>query len=178
MTTVTNSTATRVRRFLLLLAIAFSFGGFSFYASVVVPIGSEVLDPTSQGFVTQQVTHFLNGAAGVMWLLLVWELVAERKLQPRRVTKQLSVLTGVLGLCCIVLPVIHPWLDALLEADSFSITDFENFYTLHQVYLWLCSLQWFASLVVIWVLLSNWQQPCAEVDADSRNSQDTLPAPE
>lgn len=178
MTTASTSTATRVRRFLLLLAIAFSFGGFSFYAAVVVPIGSEVLDPTSQGFVTQQVTHFLNGAAGVMWLLLIWELVAERKLRPRRVTKQLSVLAGVLGLCCIVLPVIHPWLDALLEADSFSISDVEEFYFRHQVYLWLCSLQWLASLAVIWVLLSNWRQPSAELDADAWNSQDTLPTPE
>jgi len=178
MTTATTSTATRFRRFLLLLAIAFSFGGFSFYAAVVVPVGSVVLDPTSQGFVTQQVTHFLNGAAAVMWLLLVWELVAEWKLRPRRVTKQLSVLAGVLGLCCIVLPVIHPWVDALLDADSFSVSDLEDFYTLHQVYLWFSSLQWLASLAVIWILLSSWQQPSAGVDADSRNSQDTLPTPE
>lgn len=178
MTTATTSTATRVRRFLLLLAIAFSFGGFSFYAGVVVPIGSAVLDATSQGFVTQQVSHFLNAAAGVMWLLLVWELVAERKLRPQRVTKQLSVLAGVLGLCCIALPVIHPWLDALLDADSFSISDGEEFYFRHQVYLWVSSLQWLVSLAVIWVLLSSWQQPSVEVDAATRNLQDTLPAPE
>lgn len=178
MTTATTSTATRVRRFLLLLAIAFSFGGFSFYAAVVVPVGSEVLDPTSQGFVTQQVTHFLNGAAGVMWLLLVWDLIAERKLRHQRMTKRLFVLTGVLGLCCIVLPVIHPWLDALLDADSHSISDVENFYTLHQVYLWLSSLRWLVSLAVIWVLLSSWQQPSAEVDAAARNSHDTLPTRE
>ena len=48
---------TLLRRFVTMAALAFSLGGFSFYAAVVVPTGTQVLDATSQGFVTQQVTR-------------------------------------------------------------------------------------------------------------------------
>jgi hypothetical protein len=45
---------------LTLIALFFWQGGFTFYASVVVPIGQEVFGPLRQGFLTRQVTVYLN----------------------------------------------------------------------------------------------------------------------
>lgn len=51
----------RWRTFLLFQAWLAWQGGFFFYAAVVVPIGSDVLgSPITQGFVTQEVTRWLN----------------------------------------------------------------------------------------------------------------------
>ena len=45
---------TILRRFLVLIALFFWQGGFTFYAAVVVPVGQQVLHShLRQGFVTQ-----------------------------------------------------------------------------------------------------------------------------
>ena len=41
-------------------ALSLWWGGLTFYAGFVVPIGSRVTDATTQGFVTQRVTVWLN----------------------------------------------------------------------------------------------------------------------
>lgn len=150
------SNRTRLRRFLIVVALTFSFGGFSVYAAVVVPVGSEVLDSTSQGFVTQKVTHFLNAFSGVTLLLLLWELVEERGGGRPKTNQTLATLFVVLGCCCITLLQLHPHLDEKLDPESFSVEKPAPFYRLHQVYLWVSTVQWLASLVLIWVLVSTW----------------------
>src|SRR5580704_17366571 len=64
------------RRFILLLCIAFWQGGFMFYGGVVVPVGAAVLgSEVDQGFITQAVTNYLNGAGAVcvgVWGILLW----------------------------------------------------------------------------------------------------------
>ena len=51
-----------LRRLLLLWSLMFWLGGFTFYASIVVPIGTRVLGNSSrrQGFITREVTRQLN----------------------------------------------------------------------------------------------------------------------
>jgi hypothetical protein len=52
------------RRFLAFAAVAFWLGGFTFYAGVVIPVGIRVLGGhVRQGFITQQVTQWINVAA-------------------------------------------------------------------------------------------------------------------
>ena len=49
----------------LLFAWAIWWGGLSFYALFVVPIGTEIVGGFEQGFITQRVTNWLN-AIGVI----------------------------------------------------------------------------------------------------------------
>ena len=47
-----------IRQFLVMSAVALWLGGFTFYALVVVPTGTDVLGGSvEQGFVTQAVTR-------------------------------------------------------------------------------------------------------------------------
>lgn len=152
------SIRTRLRRFLLFVALTFSFGGFSVYAAVVVPVGSAVLDSTSQGFVTQKVTHFLNAFFAVTLLLLLWELLDDRGSRRPGANRILIALFVVLACCCASLAGMHPHLDGMLDAQSYSVVEPDRFYRLHQAYLWVSTAQWLASLVLIWVLVSGWHE--------------------
>jgi hypothetical protein len=52
-----------VRRYLLLLALMFWQGGFSFHGAVVVPVGNEVLGShLEQGYITRSASNYLNWA--------------------------------------------------------------------------------------------------------------------
>jgi hypothetical protein len=154
----------RVRRFLVLLALTFSLGGFSFYAAVVVPIGGRVLDATSQGFVTREVTQVLNLAGVTTALLLSWEAAAEWKRRRRGANVSRVVAVTILGLCCGVLIVLHPRLDTMLDGATMSVSQPARFYRLHQVYLWISSLQWLASLFALWLLS---EEGCGRSNPDS-----------
>ena len=155
------------RRFLLLIALSFSFGGFSFYAIVVVPIGGRVLDATSQGFVTRDVTQVLNVASMVTVLMVAWEAVAGRHDRSPRTNRGLLAAIPLWGLTCLVLAGLHPRLDSFLDPNEFTVTEPLRFYRLHQVYLWTSTLQWLVSLAVIWMLVSGWRskKECRVPDA-------------
>ena len=68
------------RRYLVLAALLFWQGGFTFYAVVVVPVGQEVLGShKEQGFITREVTKYLNWAGAIALVPLAWDLAATRE---------------------------------------------------------------------------------------------------
>src|SRR5262249_56597146 len=76
---------TILRRFLVLIALFFWQGGFTFYAAVVVPIGQQVLNShLRQGFITQQVTNYLNLSGAIALVPLAWEVVVSGDPSRRR----------------------------------------------------------------------------------------------
>src|SRR5947209_19521490 len=67
-----------VRGFLLLWLLMFWLGGFTFYAAVVVPIGTEVLGSAAdQGWITRRVTPWLNVAGAVALAGWAWDIAAD-----------------------------------------------------------------------------------------------------
>ena len=65
-----GATMNSARRFLTTLALALWWGGFTFYALVVIPTAQKVLHShVKVGFITQQVTGWLNWC-GVLALVL------------------------------------------------------------------------------------------------------------
>ena len=75
-----------VARYLAVVSLALWIGGLSFYALVVVPVGTDVIGGTEQGFVTQRVTGWLNwiGVASLAvllpsvrtrWMLATWAVL-------------------------------------------------------------------------------------------------------
>ena len=149
-----GSTLVRIRRFLLFWLLAFSFGGFLFYASVVVPIGSTVLGTTTQGFVTRLVTNAINASVAVFLVALTWEIWAGRADRARLAQRWLVLLTLWVAVCLLVLVVLHPKLELLLVPETLEVTQVQRFYALHRVYLWVSTLQWLCSLPISWILLS------------------------
>jgi hypothetical protein len=140
---------TAIRQYLVVLAIALWLGGFTFYALVVVPTGAEVLGGTiEQGFVTQQVTRYLNWIALGALAILLWNLAVQRG-------KLLAATWVGMLLAQVLLFALHGPLDARLDPATHDVAS--DFHYLHEVYLWIAAIQWGLGLAHIWCVLAAWR---------------------
>src|SRR6059058_825237 len=86
-----------LRRFLVIVALMFWQGGFLFYASVVVPVGTEVFGrhypaphgenvsaKRQQGRITRTVAFWINLSGAAALLPLAWDLFAGGETRRRR----------------------------------------------------------------------------------------------
>lgn len=124
---------------LLLLVWALWWGGLSFYAIFVVPIGTEQVGSVVQGFITQQVTMWLNGLTGVVLLCLVIEAAKERN-------RWLWFIAFGLTVVELALIYWHRLLTSRLDFAEQSVPS--GFYNDHAIYLWLTAAQWLIGLCV------------------------------
>ena len=125
----------RLARYLATLSLAFWIGGLTLYALVVVPIGTKITGGTQQGFVTQQVTVWLNWIGVVSLVMLVPNLRA----------RWMRGTWGVLAVTLAALFALHQRLDALLASGETS-----HFYDWHRAYLIVTAVQWLAGVVHLW----------------------------
>ena len=130
------------RLFAAVVAFALWWGGLTVYASIVVPVGTEVFSPTEQGFVTQRVTHWINVLAAV-WLASSYV--------GTKLDRQLTALWCIQLVLLTTLVPLHWWLDGMLNPSSLSVTDGDQFYEVHRLYLWLTTAQWGAGLGFVWL---------------------------
>ena len=140
-----------VRRFLLAVSLAFWLGGFTFYGAVVVPTGMKVLGGhVRQGFITQQVTDWLNLASLVAIPIILWD-IARLWHANGRVWRVVSAGAWVaMALLQIELFALHPLLDRLLDPVAREVLDRGRFDVLHRVYLMSQSVQWAAGVIFVW----------------------------
>src|SRR5262245_36094360 len=145
------------RRLLVLIALMFWQGGFTFYAAVVVPVGQEVLGSHfKQGRITRRVTVYLNLAGAAALLPLAWDVVAARERSSwRRRVRGVCVAGMAAGLG--LLAWLHPRLDELIDLDVGYVSDRRAFYTGHRWYLWISTVQWGLGLVYALLTLQAWR---------------------
>jgi hypothetical protein len=144
---------TLARRFLVLAALMFWQGGFTFYAAVVVPVGRQVIG-TRQSDVTRSVTAYLNVAGAVALLPLAWDVTRCRDRTPRR---QYLRWTTWLGMALTLAALL--WLHRLMVGQlrlGVSPAD-PAFHNLHRVYLWVSTVQWACGLVYAGTTLLAWR---------------------
>ena len=118
-----------VPQFLLTLVVGLWLGGLTFYTGIVVPIGTEIIGGTEQGFVTQRVTNWLN-AIGVVALLGLGVNVWFRERNWAIVVTWLLAALSQLSLLA-----LHPLLDVQLDLRTRTIRDTGWFYECHRGYL-------------------------------------------
>jgi len=142
-----------VRRTLFLLLFALWQGGFMFYGAIVVPVGARVLESeTEQGFITQQVTLWLNGCGIVALTCWLWDLLADR----RRLFRLRIAVWFALLISLVVLVFLHQRMDQLLDADGHSVIEPDRFYLHHRGYLILSTVQWLGAIGLLVLTLRTW----------------------
>lgn len=135
-------------------------GGFTFYALIVIPTAGKVLGGERDvGFITQQVTNWLNLIGVGALLILLWILAAEWRglasffrLRLALVATWATMVFGQIGLF-----ITHPIIDRFLEAQGHKVHHFDQFETMHTVYLVFATVQWSAAMVQIWLMLMAWR---------------------
>ena len=148
-----------IRRFLTVLAVALWFGGFTFYALVVIHTGHKVFGGIRQtGFLTQQVTHWLNLIGVAALLILLWNVAAGWSYAKPAARWGLVLTWFTMAALEIALFALHPQLDKLLDSQAQTILDRGRFVSLHQLYMNLSTGQWGATFLHIWLVLRVWMR--------------------
>jgi hypothetical protein len=155
------------RRFIVIAAIAFWLGGFTFYAGVAVPMGVEVLGThKAVGFITQRVTHWLNIAGVFALSILLANLLIGWRPAGKRLRRMLLFTFAVMAAIEIELFILHPVLDRLLITQPVrEILDVDRFDTWHRVYLISSSFQWFFGVLHVWAISLLWGKETPSVQA-------------
>ena len=135
----------RVLRGLAVLVCAVWWGGLTFYAVVVVPLGTDLFGSVEQGFLTQQVTVRLNVLGTLTAAVLVAEAVRSTSRRKRLLTVSLFIVLQA------SLWIMHARLSRLMNSSTLSVADDAGFYDEHRIYLCLTTVQWLIALWHLWV---------------------------
>ncbi len=147
---------TLLRRLLVLVALMFWQGGFTFYAAVVVPIGQQELGShLDQGFITRRVTNYLNLRGVVAVVLLAWDMAASSDRAKVRYWVRWVAWVGLV-LTLAALSWLHQQLDQWLSVEMHELANPKAFRSGHRWYLWLNTLQWVCGLVYVVFTLWAW----------------------
>ena len=147
-----------LRQFLVIQALLLWQGGFLFYASFVVPVGTELLGGGfEQGRITRHVTDSLNIVGVIAVALFAWDLSVVGGRYRRWQWGCWTLMA--LGLLALIL--LHPRLEALADFDAREISDHRQFRFLHRLYLWISTVQWLAGLGYTVLTLLAWRRPLA-----------------
>ena len=125
------------------VSLAMWWGGLTFYAAIVVPLGIEQFGGVEQGLLTQRVTVWLNIAGTIAGICLLADAMWCKLRNHRAVMA--SVLLGLQAW----LWFWHARLSRWMDAASLSPHSDESFYHEHRIYLWVTSAQWVMGLVCL-----------------------------
>ena len=132
-------------QFAVTAILAVWWGGLTFYAAIVVPLGIEQFGGAEQGSLTQRVTVRLNIAGTIVGIGLLADALFRRPRNRRAVTAS----GALLGLQ-VWLWILHSRLSRWLDAASSSPHSDILFYQEHRIYLWVTSAQWLIGLACLW----------------------------
>ncbi len=121
-----------------MIAWAAWWGGLSFYAIVVVPIGTETIGSVQQGFITQQVTFWHN----CLYLLFMAMLFVEGAYR-RSIWLWAAIAT--LAIVNIALFLTHAHLTKQMDFHERTVPD--TFYSQHATYLWITTVDYRATFI-------------------------------
>lgn len=146
-------------RFVVIVSLALWWGGLTFYAAIVVPLGIEQFGGVEQGALTQRVTVRLNIAGTIVGICLLADALWRPPRNYRAVlASTLLALQGWLWF-------LHSRLSRWIETVSSSLPTGDSFYHEHRIYLWVTSAQWLIGLACLWI----W---CVRPPASSMTSQE------
>jgi hypothetical protein len=117
-----------------------------------VPVGQSVLSShRRQGFITREVTNYLNLTGAIALMPLAFDVAVSTHRSARRwfAWVIMAVAQGVLFW-------LHGQLDELLDPEHGSLLDLAAFRTGHRWYLWVSTIQWAAAVVYTLLTLAAW----------------------
>jgi hypothetical protein len=147
-------------RIAAVLTMAFWWGGLTFYALIVVPIGVDVLGgATEQGFITRQVSDYINLAGAGTLLVLLWNASASWRKTGWQIKSILATTWLIMAGAQLALFVVHARLNAMLDLQNQAVAEPSSFHPLHEFYLTVTGIEWFAGLTHLVTMLVDWQKP-------------------
>jgi hypothetical protein len=133
--------------YLKIIALSLWWGAFTFYAGIVVPVGMNVLGShTEMGFITQQVTVYINVFSLILFLFFAYCLKNE-EFKKGKLVEEITTIS-LIGFQLLLI-LLHNSQTDLLDFENHKIINRDNFYLLHRIYLIVESLIWLVVSVLI-----------------------------
>ena len=147
-----------LRRFLVIAAIAWWLGGFTFYSGVAIPMGVQVLGThRAVGFITERVTNWLNFGGVIALTILLGNLLLSLRSRGKLVRYTMLITWLLMAGIEIELISLHPVMDRLLTTHPVRmILDEDRFTLLHHLYLISTSVQWLLGVIHVWCICLVW----------------------
>jgi hypothetical protein len=137
-------------KYLKIIVLSIWWGGFTFYAAIVIPVGMKVLGShTEMGFITQQVTIYINFFSLISFIFYGYCLKNEAFTEKKLVEE--IIVISLIGFQ-LLLFLLHHYQTDLLNFENHKIINRDNFYLLHRIYLIVETLIW---LVVSFLLVNE-----------------------
>lgn len=153
-----NALATQAGWLISFLLFSIWWGGLTFYALAVIPLGTEEIGSDAQGFITQKVTLWHNRISLAVLVLLAIDAFQNS-------SRWRWLFTAWLTLCTLLLTSLHAHLSQQLDFQTKSVP--ESFYNLHAIYLWLTTAQWLSGIPIAWSLIHHAVNKQKIIDNDS-----------
>lgn len=132
---------------LKIITLSIWWRAFTFYAGFVVTVGMQVLvSHIAMGFITQQVTVYLNIFSLIIFIIYAYYLNSEEVTKSSLVEQIIAI--SVIGFQ-LLLFLLHFYLTDLLDFEKHTIINQDNFYLLHQIYLIIETLIWMVVSILI-----------------------------
>ena len=144
---------TLVRRSLVLAALVFWLGGFTFYGAVVIPVGLRAIGKP-QTLVTGPVTQCLNLAGAAALVPFAWDVLRCRDASAGRCGLRWAAWAGMAATLAVLFE-LHQLLTQQVDMGA-SAAD-PLFRTLHQAYRGVGTAQWVCGVVYAAVSLAAWR---------------------
>jgi hypothetical protein len=148
----------QVKRALYILSCLCFFvwwGGFTFYASFVVPTGMKVLgNHVLMGFITERVSIKLNTACAVAIAISLLYILWGNATIPRKSKQVMAINLLMMFLLLLSLSFLHVYMEASLDFEGRKVIEEPHFYFLHRIYLIISSIMWLQGIVHITQLLN------------------------
>jgi hypothetical protein len=126
--------------YLKIIVLSIWWGAFTFYAGIVVPVGMQVLGShTEMGFITQQVTNYLNVFSLIAFLIYAY-LLKNEEVKKGNLVKEITVIS-LIGFQ-LLLFLLHSYQTDLLDFALHKVLDYDIFYLLHRIYLIVETIIW------------------------------------
>jgi glucan phosphoethanolaminetransferase (alkaline phosphatase superfamily) len=124
------------------------------------------------GFLTQQVTLWLNRSGAIVLAILLINLLLTRRRVAPRWWFLANITLAIMVIIHIALFQLHPHLDAFLDASTQTIRERPAFHREHLLYMNLSTVQWTAALIHLWSILTLWRKS----DIEAAHKIDPQPA--
>jgi len=127
--------------FFITFLFALWWGGFTFYSSIVVHLGMEILgDHIKMGMITKSVTNYINGIGSIVLFISLPFLIANKK-TGENYFHTIGWEWFVLVCLQLVLLYVHHVLASMITVAG-TITLQPGFYNVHRIYLLTSTAMW------------------------------------
>ena len=162
-----------IQQYASVVAIVLWLGGFTFYATLVVPSGELVVGRVPQGYVTQRVTDGLNVIGCVLLLFMLVDLMLHRKYLSPWAMRARCLGLVVFGVGLVMLFELHNHMDALMDRTTLAKPDRVVFKPMHQRYQMIFTFMWMATVLELAMMLHGHQRRAVAEHAPSQSNSDT-----